>query len=281
MSEHVSDLNNAAKTDGADSVRRQESERDRLKRYIRLRGSLDDRLIFHWLRARRSAVSGQQIVPLCNMLAGIVSRYALKPDGSYDMTVYEITFYTDLETGEVLRELKMPFTGKNVKPPLYRMGPEKYVGKLRHGEQGQWTPQIYGEEHEEVAAQMSPAGDFDFEFSISPEVRSGKDLWIRSDYTYQLIPKGESMSPKFYKESVVWHADAAAAESGQSAPASYAYAGATTWRPWMEMGDIEGHTLSDGTGGKVWRAEDLPQDFLSLVDKFHPGLLEDPSALMS
>ena len=257
------------------------NDRELLELYIRLRGSLDDRLVFHWLRARRYAVSGDEMIPLCNVLAGIVSNYTLQPDGTYQMTVYEITFYTDLETGEVLRSLKMPFSQKDVSPPLYRMGPEKYFGKLTVEESGSWTPQAFGEDHEDIASQMAPAGTFNFRFDISPAAYRGEDVWLRSDYIYQLMPIEADDSAKFYRESVVWHARQEDIGDGPTAPATYSYAAATTWRPWMEMGDIPGHTLSDGIGGKVWAARDLPEDFLALVDTHHPGILDDPASLLS
>jgi hypothetical protein len=58
------------------------------------------------------------------------------------------------------------------------------------------------------------------------------------------------------------------------------YSAMTSWRPWMNMGDVPGHTFSNGFGGRAWRLDDLPEDYLAFVRRVHPDVLEDPEALL-
>ena len=54
----------------------------------------------------------------------------------------------------------------------------------------------------------------------------------------------------------------------------------TSWRPWMEMGDIPGHTFSNGFGRRAASIEDLPADYREYVNRVHPDVLRDPAALL-
>ncbi len=46
------------------------------------------------------------------------------------------------------------------------------------------------------------------------------------------------------------------------------------------MGDLPGHTASNGFGGRVEAIADLPEDFLRYTAQRHPDVLEDPSSLL-
>ncbi|TVQ49406.1 MAG: DUF1838 domain-containing protein [Gammaproteobacteria bacterium] len=61
---------------------------------------------------------------------------------------------------------------------------------------------------------------------------------------------------------------------------SMSFAIATAWRPWMQMRGINGHTVTDGVGGKVFDINDMPEDFVALSAEHNPDVLEDPVALL-
>jgi hypothetical protein len=44
----------------------------------------------------------------------------------------------------------------------------------------------------------------------------------------------------------------------------------------MKMDGVEGHTLQNGRGGRARGNADLPSQFLEMVRRFDPDLLDDP-----
>jgi hypothetical protein len=96
-----------------------------LRTVSRMRGSEDGRITMGWLKARRFGVIDAELTPLMGMVTGTFSRYRLLEDGSTTGTSFELAFYTDLESGEVLDTLTMPYTGKTVKVPRLLLGPSR------------------------------------------------------------------------------------------------------------------------------------------------------------
>jgi hypothetical protein len=48
----------------------------------------------------------------------------------------------------------------------------------------------------------------------------------------------------------------------------------------MQMAGIDGHTVTDGVGGKVLDISDMPDDFVRFTKRHHPDVLDDPAALL-
>lgn len=46
------------------------------------------------------------------------------------------------------------------------------------------------------------------------------------------------------------------------------------------MGDIPGHTASNGFGARARSVADLPDDFLRYTRELHPDVVEDPEAVL-
>ena len=87
----------------------------------------------------------------------------------------------------------------------------------------------------------------------------------------------------FYRETTVWSVPKAQVldRQRQHVASDVNYSAMTSWRPWMEMGDIPGHTISNGFGGRAWRVEDLPADYREFLRRTHPDVLSDPAALLA
>ena len=96
-----------------------------LRTVFRMRGSEDGRIAMGWLQARRYGVVNAQITPLFGMVTGTFARHRVLDDGSIENTSFELAFYTDLDSGEVLDTVTMPYTGQTVEVPRLLLGPSK------------------------------------------------------------------------------------------------------------------------------------------------------------
>lgn len=247
---------------------------------VRMRGSLDQRLAFIWMRGTRFTLIDGVATPLCGYLGGSITRYRQLAADAYEFLLYEISYYTDLDTGEVLKTLRMPRADKVVDVPLYRTGPGRHVVMMSNEEELEWSSEKTTSEA--LARQIAPDARVYYRFDLRPAVVFGDAVWVRSDSFTRLVPKDAGQAPIFYKESITYHAsrrDLAAA--GPSVPASLSFAIATAWRPWMQMTGIDGHTITDGIGGKVLAIDAMPADFLRFTARHHPDVLEDPAALLT
>ncbi len=86
----------------------------------------------------------------------------------------------------------------------------------------------------------------------------------------------------FYKEAITYRARLAdlAEPDATQVDSDISFAIATAWRPWMRMNGIDGHTVTDGIGGKVGDIGRMPDDFLRFTAEHHPDVLDDPAALL-
>lgn len=253
-----------------------ETDADLLRAMVMMRGRLDSELMFGWLRAKRFAVSQGRVEPLCGFVAATFKRFRRLSDEMFEADVLEIAHYTDFETGELLNELVMPFSNQRVEVPVYRFGPARTRFAVRLDEKEEFTPANTTEE------EFSPAGSVLMNKSISPEsIRDGK-LYLRHEEHGRVYPFDSEFPTMFYKESTIWSApaDEALDSSRVSVDASVSYSAMTSWRPWMQMGDLPGHTASNGFGGKVSSMANLPEDFLRYTKQHHPDVLKDPEGIL-
>lgn len=247
---------------------------------VKMRGTLDERLAFVWLRGLRYTLVDGVATPLCGYIGGSITRYRQLADDAFEFLLYEVSYYTDLETGEMLRTLRMPHTGREVDVPLYRTGPGRHVVMMSNEEELDWNANKTTSQ--ELADQLAPEAKIFYRFDLRPAVMSGDQVWIRSDSFTRMVPTDKSQAGMFYKEAITYQADreALAHPDATQVDTSISFAIATAWRPWMQMGDINGHTTTDGIGGKKLRMEDMPPDFLRFTAEHHPDVLDDPAGLL-
>jgi hypothetical protein len=250
---------------------------DLLQAMIKMRGSLDSELVIGWLRAKRFAVSQGRIEPLCGVLAATFKRFRQVSEELFEMVALEIVHYTDFETGELLDRLVMPFVDKEVEVPLYRFGPARSRFAVQLDEKEEFSPSSDTNENE-----FAPAGSVLMTKSIRAEAIRGGNLFMRHEEHGRVRPRDSEIPTMFYKESTLWSAGLADVldTSTRNVDASVGYSAMTSWRPWMQMADLPGHTTSNGFGGKAKSLADLPEDFLRYTRQQHPDVLEDPQAVL-
>ena len=250
---------------------------DLLSALIKMRGSLGPELVVGWVRAKRFGVSRGRVEPVCGLISATFNRFNRISDDLFEVLTLEITHYTDFNTGELLETLVMPFSNREVEVPAYRFGPVKARFAVRLDEKEDFAPA-----EQTTEGDFSPAGSVLMTKSIdTPQLRGG-DLYLRHEEHGRVFPNDSKLPSMFYKESTIWSApleqvlDAATL----NVDSTVAYSAMTSWRPWMNMGDIPGHTSSNGFGGKARSVSDLPEDFLRYTRQVHPGLLDDPEAVL-
>lgn len=247
---------------------------------VKMRGRLDEGLAYVWLRGLRYTLVEGEALPLCGYLGGSITRYRRLADDMFEFLLYEVSYYTDIETGEVLRTLRMPYTDEEVAVPLYRTGPGRHVIMMATEEELEWNRKKTTSD--ELARQIAPDARIKYRFAVRPAVTFDGNLWIRNDSFTRLTPNDPAQAPMFYKEAITYRtrlAELAEPDTVQ-VPTDLAFAIATAWRPWMQMAGINGHTITDGIGGKVLDLRDMPEDFLRFTATHHPDVLEDPAALL-
>lgn len=248
---------------------------------VKMRGSLDERLAFIWLRGLRYTLIDGVATPLCGYVGGSITRYRQLAEDAFEFLLYEVSYYTDLESGAVAKTLRMPQTGREVEVPLYRTGPGRHVVMISNEEELDWSAERTTSE--ELAKQIAPDAKVFYRFDLRPAVTADDRVWIRSDSFTRLVPTEPTQTGMFYKEAITYQGSRAdlAQPGGMQVDASISFAIATAWRPWMQMTGVDGHTVTDGIGGKTLRMEDMPEDFLRFTAKHHPDVLENPAALLN
>jgi hypothetical protein len=250
---------------------------DRLRALVKMRGNLGPEMVIGWLRAERFAYSEGRIEPLSRFVAATFHKFRQVSDELFECAVLEITHYTNFDTGELLDTLRMPFSNREVKVPAYRGGPEiiRFAVNLEERED-------YAPEEGTTMNEFAPAGRVLMSKSIDPGYVRGDELFLRHEEYGRVLPRDSDLPSLFYKESTIWSAPLSEVldPDTRNVDALVAYSAMTSWRPWQEMGDIPGHTASNGFGRKASSVADLPQDFLRYTEMRHPDVLADPEGLL-
>jgi hypothetical protein len=251
-----------------------------LRTVFRMRGREDGRITMGWLKARRFGVVDAEITPLFGMITGTFGRYRVLDDGSIVNVSFELAFYTDLETGDVLETFTMPYTGKTVSVPRLMLGPSKGTTRPVFHELIQTMGDSAERSNSETA--MRPVGSTRFERWLGPVAIKDSDIWITQASSAALIPADPNADKVVYSESVTSKADYADAINPDlvTIPSALSYTGITSWRPWMQMGDHPGHTTSHGFGRKAFDVDGLPDDYRAMAERYYPDAIANPGALL-
>ena len=249
-----------------------------LDSYVRLRARTDGKTCFGWLDALRYAVVDGEIHPFCRVLAAGVARFKKVSDQRYDAVMLEVAHYVDMKSGELLDTVVMPGTGKVVKVPSYRTGPKRVAFGVAIDESetvGEGIPRS------QLKA-FAPVGEVRLIRSVSEPRLQDDSYFVRHEEYGRVIPSDRTAARLFYREWTTWRGPAALALDPQvvSAPCDYSYAALTSWRPWMQMGNVPGHTAENGRGAKVASLSLIPADILRLTERLHPDLIEDPERVI-
>lgn len=251
-----------------------------LRNLHRMRGSEEGEIAMGWLKGQRFGVVDAEIVPLMGMVTGTFARHKVLDNGSVELSSFELAFYTDLETGKVLDTLKIPYTGKSVKVPRLILGPNKStIRPVFH----ELTEIEHEAERTDSESAMRPVGSQRFERWLGPVTVKDGHVWITEASSAKVVPADPKASKVIYSESVTYKGDFENVNNPDlpTIASTLSYTGITSWRPWMDMGDLPGHTTSHALGSKTFDVDGLPDDYREMAEQYYPDALADPASVLN
>ncbi len=248
---------------------------DLLRAFVKARSSLNEEFTIGWVDASTYAVMGAETAPLYRLLAATWQKHRRVDDRTYEGKVLEVAFYLDFNTGQRLEKLTMPRTNTAVEVPNYRSGPS--ANKILLEDSGQEDFKMGAET--QAGGSFFRAGTSYREQRLSQPQHDGADFLVRQTLGTRVMMQGSDKPGFFYHEWTINRAPWRDIVNNKVASTNVEvqYSSIAAFRPWMKMQNVEGHTLQNGRGGKVWKPDQLPRQLLALCKQFHPDLLADPA----
>lgn len=226
---------------------------------IRIIGRNDGGISVRWTDGILTAHIDSVTTPLFRVMSQIFSRHRKRSDGGYDSVVFELAYFADLETRELLETWRNPFTSATVTVPKTVLGPTPYV----------ITPQRIATRD----LQYSGGVPFNHRFTIDSVA---DDLWI-TEMLDAVMPSPAPGVPGFgFHENFIYHANTRdlAERSQAHIEASVQKVNVLGWRPWMLMGDKKGLTMTRAHGRVIDTMQALPEAFRRLNAAHGQGLVD-------
>jgi len=249
-----------------------------LEYFVKLRYSLDARITIGWVDAVTYGFSAGETFPLYRLLAATWERVVKDESGARRRITLEIAFFLDQRTGALLEKLTIPLTGRTVAVPLYRAGPSMVELVAHYDRTREFSMQ---RETREGQAFFVTGRSISQAFLSQPQ-RQADDFYLRHDISTRVYGAEGEPPSFFYREWTVTRGSwAALNDPGTVMVASdLAYSATTAWRPWMQMGDLPGHTVQNGVGSRSDRFTALPAALQELTRRHHPDLAGNPAAVL-
>lgn len=229
---------------------------------MRLRGSLDDKLVTGCISGRYYGVVGAEVRPLYGVVAATFARYRLLADGRYEGITYEVAYFTDLETGKVMDRWLNPYTGQTV-DVAHTFAPAARI--------------VIGDS---LAISVEPPiPGLEMRHTTRPPLILGPDVWWTEEvFTQAQIPG--MATPLRYSEVVTLQTSVAelASPKGARVGCRNAYSSVVNWRPWLKMGDAPGHLMGNGSGAYGLTPAELPTPWIEATRARHPEVFKNPGA---
>lgn len=231
-----------------------------LRAYVKLRGSLADETVFQPYEGDILYIAdGALPIPLCGFKGLQKSVWRRSGADSWSNQDYDVGFYVDYETRQILDTWRNPVTGKTVKVFHYRGGPSGGVhtvgqpdGDVYGGSAGRWsvcadqlwhTASLWGE-------RPNPLSPRDWPLASSGETLLG------------------SMSLSF-----AGRLSEVADTALQQVAALQVWTNTTGWMPWMEMGQRPGFNMWRWIGAKGTPRAQLDPALVEAVERVAPGFV--------
>lgn len=242
------------------------NRKDQLTALIKMRASMDNRIVMGGVKGYYYGVVNNKMTPLYGVLAGTLATYKQVDEWNYEGASFEVAYFTDWETGELLETFDNPYTGETVEVPQTRSGPSKLFLSLEGRRAPSDNPALAGL-------------DINHRF-ITPRNDNGTVVLVEEIRVG--TPDGFSGPSFHYNEVTTYRAQMAdvANPDVMLANDSTHFNGIVSWRPWLKMSGHPGHLFGTATGGRFETIEDYPPYYVELTNKHHPDVFSDPAALL-
>lgn len=247
---------------------------DRLSALVRLRGDVNAPC-WLWFSGTVYARPEDDVVkPLIGFCSVLHMIYEPKSNGSYTFTQRESCLFTHLQTGEILTEMKNPYTGKSnyifgYVSPVFKFGFD-INGTFALKDQRDHTPlreSILNPALEHGAGDVWSTETRRNEFATAPSKAEFPEA--SSDQTR----KSADIATYRAREDILCDLDT------PFVPAQLTFLADTPWFQWMFMGNRPGMLVWSGAGAKIPVSSELPDIVRHRIDLAHPGFLDDPMGM--
>lgn len=204
-------------------------------------------------------VTGENPRPLLKFEG--MELYWMQPlgDGAYELIGNTVTFFRDVETGQMIDRFRNPYTGKENAVPAAVQG-----GGSGRG----FNYSVNGIRATRFMEQL-PAKPLVLDWSCARDT-----VWLHNTTAY---PPGLP-PPRLQRQTMFVSLSAFLDQRLDNVPAVFSSTVFMPWLKWMEMGEQPGHLVWHASGAKLDSIRDLPPEYRQRAEKEYPQLMTaDPS----
>ena len=224
-------------------------------------GRTDGGVAIRWTHGVLSGIVDQETTELLGVSQQIFSRHRRRNDGSFDAIYLEFVYFTDLATDTVQKEWTNPYTGRATPVPTQILGPTRFHIPL---------------DLRVVNEPYAMEGIVNTHW-LEPLPPAGGDVLFNERIDSYVPPMTENGIPLKFYEVFAFRAplDALTTTSAPHVAATVDKINVISWRPWMDMDEIDGVSVSRGGGRVITDYGDLPADLAQKNEMFFPDVVEE------
>lgn len=227
----------------------------------KLRYRTDSGLLFSWIKGPYMAEIEGDLIPMYGINLGSMQRVEQRADGSFDLTDLEISFRVDAESGKRIDSFRNPVTGEDLQLPISKQGPNRLTVTRDN------TVQI---------ANLPGGPRFALSHRPTAPFVLGDQVFLR-DRSHAVVTAPDGGVSQLNEVSTLSGPAAQVLDPAVSVIYSRVQSNdVRSWPAWLRMGNRPGMLALFGNGAKVRRFEDLPADWLAMLEQAAPEIARDP-----
>ena len=213
----------------------------------------EDQVPWHFNGTLYFQKGSEQPIPMVKIEGMESYKVIPQDDGSYEILGNMLTFFRDVDSGEMIRDYRNPYTGK-----VNKVSPNIRRASLGRG----MNISTMGSRMTSFIDQM-PDKPLILDWTFGP-----KTVWLHNQTSY---PPGLS-PPRVQRMTMFAPLDEFLDPNNLSLSTMFTATVLMPWLPWMDMDDVEGHTLWHASGVKLDSIDQLPDEYSKRMMAEHPEL---------
>ena len=213
----------------------------------------EDQVPWHYNGTLYFQKGSEQPIPMVKIEGMESYKVIPQDDGSYEILGNMLTFFRDVDSGEMIRDYRNPYTGK-----VNKVSPNIRRASLGRG----MNISTMGSRPTSFIDKM-PDKPLILDWTFGP-----KTVWLHNQTSY---PPGLS-PPRVQRMTMFAPLDEFLDPNNLSLSTMFTATVLMPWLPWMDMDDVEGHTLWHASGVKLDSIDQLPEEYSKRMMAEHPEL---------
>ena len=213
----------------------------------------EDQVPWHYNGTLYFQKGSEQPIPMVKIEGMESYKVIPQDDGSYEILGNMLTFFRDVDSGEMIRDYRNPYTGK-----VNKVSPNIRRASLGRG----LNISTMGSRPTSFIDHM-PDKPLILDWTFGP-----KTVWLHNQTSY---PPGLS-PPRVQRMTMFAPLDEFLDANNLSLSTMFTATVLMPWLPWMDMDDVEGHTLWHASGVKLDSIDQLPEEYSKRMMAEHPEL---------